>query len=50
MKSINMCISRFDEDTRNAFLDLYTKIDSAAAPAAPVAETAAELKTTEAPF
>ncbi len=27
MKSINMCISRFDEDTRTAFLDLYTKID-----------------------
>jgi MoxR-like ATPase len=51
MKSINMCISRFDEDTRNAFLDLYTKIDSAAAPAAtPVAEAPAELKTTEAPF
>jgi hypothetical protein len=51
MKSINMCISRFDEDTRNAFLDLYTKIDSATAPAAtPVAEAPAELKTTEAPF
>jgi len=27
MKSINMCISRFDEETRIAFLDLYTKID-----------------------
>jgi MoxR-like ATPase len=27
-KSINMCISRFDEDTRAAFLDLYTKVDS----------------------
>ena len=27
MKSINMCISRFDEETRTAFLDLYTKID-----------------------
>ena len=22
-----MCISRFDEDTRNAVLDLYTKVD-----------------------
>ena len=22
-----MCISRFDEETRTAFLDLYTKID-----------------------
>jgi MoxR-like ATPase len=27
-KSINMCISRFDEDTRAAFLDLYTKVDA----------------------
>jgi hypothetical protein len=27
MKAINMCISRFDEETRTAFLDLYTKID-----------------------
>lgn len=27
-KSIEMCISRFDEDTRVAFLDLYTKVDS----------------------
>ena len=27
MKSINMCISRFDAETREAFLDLYTKID-----------------------
>jgi len=28
MKSIEMCISRFDEDTRNAVLDLYTKVDA----------------------
>jgi len=28
LKSIQMCTSRFDEDTRNAVLDLYTKIDS----------------------
>ena len=27
MKSIDLCISRFDEETRAAFLDLYTKID-----------------------
>ena len=27
MKAINMCISRFDEETKTAFLDLYTKID-----------------------
>ncbi len=29
-KSIELCISRFDEDTRVAFLDLYTKVDSKA--------------------
>jgi MoxR-like ATPase len=30
-KAIEMCISRFDEDTRVAFLDLYTKVDAKAA-------------------
>jgi len=28
LKSIQLCISRFDEDTKIAFLDLYTKIDA----------------------
>jgi hypothetical protein len=28
MKSIDLCISRFYEDTKIAFLDLYTKVDS----------------------
>ena len=28
MKAIEMCVARFDNETRNAFLDLYTKIDS----------------------
>ena len=27
MKSIEMCISRFDEETRASILDLYTKVD-----------------------
>ena len=27
MKSITMCISRFDEETRASILDLYTKVD-----------------------
>ena len=27
MKAIEMCISRFDVDTKEAFLDLYTKVD-----------------------
>lgn len=29
-KAIELCISRFDEDTRVAFLDLYTKVDAKA--------------------
>jgi hypothetical protein len=28
MKAIQMCISRFDEETSSAFLDLYTKVDA----------------------
>jgi len=27
MKAIELCVSRFDTDTKNAFLDLYTKVD-----------------------
>ncbi len=28
MKAIELCVSRFDDDTRAAFTDLYTKIDA----------------------
>lgn len=28
MKAIEMCIARFDEDTKTAFMDLYTKVDA----------------------
>ena len=28
MTSIEMCVNRFDEDTKASFLDLYTKIDA----------------------
>jgi MoxR-like ATPase len=31
-KAIELCISRFDEDTRVAFLDLYSKVDSKVVP------------------
>jgi hypothetical protein len=27
-KAIDLCISRFDEDTKSAFLDLYSKVDA----------------------
>lgn len=32
LKAIQMCINRFDDDTKTAFLDLYTKIDPSIAP------------------
>jgi len=28
LKAINLCIARFDNETKDAFLDLYTKIDA----------------------
>ena len=28
MKSIQLCVNRFDEDTKEAFLDLYSKVDA----------------------
>ena len=30
MKSIEMCVNRFDEDTKTSFLDLYSKVDEEA--------------------
>lgn len=30
MKAINLCLNRFDDDTKISFLDLYTKVDSGA--------------------
>lgn len=48
MTAITKCTNRFDEDTRTAFLDLYTKIDENAAP---VEEGVAESEKAEpAPF
>ena len=34
MKSIELCVSRFDEDTKSSFLDLYSKIDAGVDPLA----------------
>lgn len=33
LKAVQLCISRFDLDTKTAFLDLYTKIDASIRPA-----------------
>jgi len=28
MKAIELCVARFDDDTKQSFLDLYTKVDA----------------------
>jgi hypothetical protein len=28
LTAVNMCINRFDDDTKQSFLDLYTKVDA----------------------
>ena len=35
LKAIEMCLNRFDTDTKTAFLDLYTKVDAEATAPAP---------------
>lgn len=35
MKAIELCIARFDADTKEAFMDLYTKVDASAGQPAP---------------
>jgi MoxR-like ATPase len=42
LKAIEMCLNRFDADTKTAFLDLYTKVDAEATPA-PAAPSVDEL-------
>ena len=29
-KAIEVCVNRFDDDTKNSFMELYTKVDSGA--------------------
>ncbi len=48
MKAIRLCINRFDEETKTAFLDLYAKVDPTVnpvpeTPAAPAAENSQEI-------
>ena len=28
MKAIELCVARFDDDTKQSFMDLYTKVDA----------------------
>ena len=39
MKAIELCVNRFDADTKEAFLDLYTKVDASVTQCAPPPET-----------
>jgi MoxR-like ATPase len=48
MKAIRLCINRFDEETKTAFLDLYSKVDPtinpvSETPAVPAAENSQEI-------
>jgi len=38
LKAIELCLNRFDTDTKTAFLDLYTKVDTEANPAKPTVQ------------
>jgi len=42
VKSISMCVNRFDVETKTAMLDLYTKVDSDVEPAAPESDSVTE--------
>lgn len=47
MKAINLCIARFDEETKTSFLDLYTKVDAGVDMPAPPSD---EMINEEIPF
>ena len=48
VKAIELCLNRFDVDTKNAFMELYKKVDETIDPA-PVAEQASAEATVEVP-
>jgi MoxR-like ATPase len=47
MKAIELCLNRFDIDTKTSFLDLYTKVDAGANTETIMAQTQEEVKTEE---
>lgn len=50
MKAIELCVNRFDTETKNAFMDLYSKVDAKVeAPSEPVKPTD-DASTNEVPF
>jgi cobaltochelatase CobS len=48
MKAIQLCVNRFDEETKMAFLDLYSKVDSSVE--SPANTTTSTVATEEVPF
>lgn len=38
MRAINLCINRFDKETKSSFLELYAKVDPTVAPQTPVVD------------
>ena len=46
MKAIEMCVNRFDDETKTAMVDLYTKVDSGVDPTAVEAEPTASTEET----
>lgn len=54
MQAIERCVSRFDEETKNAFTEFYTKIDATAkaadAPAATETASTVDANSTKCPF
>jgi hypothetical protein len=49
-KAVELCVSRFDTDTRTAFVDLYTKIDASAPTVTPVPADEEDDYRTDSPF
>jgi MoxR-like ATPase len=47
LKAIEMCLNRFDADTKTAFLDLYTKVDAEATAPAPESQESFSMSISE---
>jgi MoxR-like ATPase len=50
MKAISMCVNRFDDETKTAMIDLYTKVDAGVETEATLAGSATEESDNECPF
>jgi hypothetical protein len=42
VKAIDLCVARFDDDTKESFLNLYSKIDAGVDVSAPAVENEVE--------